>query len=256
MDQQQRPRWRRTIEQFLRWRPTRRQILWASGIAALAFLAIVICGYLFDWQWTGLGPSKVNNGQIQPAKTLWDWLGLLIVPVVLAIGGYLFNSAQNRATQEAAERRAQDEALQAYLDQVGELLLDKESPLREPKANVEALILTRARTLTVMERLDPKGRRHVLNFLIMSQLIFSTDTRRAVLALDESNLSGVDMFAISLPGAYLSSADLSDADLSGVKGITNERWDSPISTDSFTLRDVGFSYSILLKVRGTPVAQR
>jgi hypothetical protein len=28
-------------------------------------------------------------------KSLWDWLGLLIVPVVLAIGGYLFNSSQN-----------------------------------------------------------------------------------------------------------------------------------------------------------------
>jgi hypothetical protein len=28
-----------------------------------------------------------------------------------------------------------------------------------------------------------------------------------------------------------------------------QHWDSPASTDSFTLRDVGFSYSILLEVR-------
>jgi hypothetical protein len=33
-------------------------------------------------------------------------------------------------------------------------------------------------------------------------------------------------------------------------------WYSPASTDNFTLRDVGFSYSILLEVRGTPLAQR
>ena len=39
-------------------------------------------------------------------KSLWDWLGLLIVPVMLAIGGYLFNSLENRAAQEAEEQRA------------------------------------------------------------------------------------------------------------------------------------------------------
>jgi predicted membrane protein DUF2207 len=59
-------------------------------------------------------------------KTLWDWLGLLIVPVVLAIGGYLFNSTQNRATQAAAERRAQAEALQAYLEYMSDLLVPQE----------------------------------------------------------------------------------------------------------------------------------
>ena len=46
-------------------------------------------------------------------KSLWAWLKLLIVPAVLAIGGYLFNSSQNRATEAAADRRAQDDALQS-----------------------------------------------------------------------------------------------------------------------------------------------
>jgi hypothetical protein len=62
-------------------------------------------------------------------KSLWDWLDLLIVPVVLAMGGYLFNSSQNRATQAAAERRAQDEALQAYLDHMSDMLMpDRDQP--------------------------------------------------------------------------------------------------------------------------------
>src|SRR5215211_2473133 len=106
VDQQQEPR----------WQPTRRQLLWAGGIAALAFLIIVVCGYLFGWKWTGLAQSKVLKG-VQPAKTLWDWLDLLIIPVVLAIGGYLFTRSENRATRVAAGQRAQSEALQAYLDQ-------------------------------------------------------------------------------------------------------------------------------------------
>src|SRR3712207_3248037 len=84
-------------QQQSRWRPRRRQLLWAGGIAALAFLISGICGYLFGWKWTGL--SK---------RTLWDWLGLRIIPAVLAVGGCLFTRSENRATQAAAERRAQD----------------------------------------------------------------------------------------------------------------------------------------------------
>jgi hypothetical protein len=45
-------------QQQSRWRPTRKQLLWAGVVAALAaalaFFAIVICGYLFGWKWTGL----------------------------------------------------------------------------------------------------------------------------------------------------------------------------------------------------------
>jgi hypothetical protein len=59
-------------------------------------------------------------------RCLWGWLGLLIVPVVLAFGGYLFRSSQNRATQEAAERRAQVEKLEACLNHMSELLIPNE----------------------------------------------------------------------------------------------------------------------------------
>ncbi|MDQ5828170.1 MAG: hypothetical protein M3441_29030 [Chloroflexota bacterium] len=71
-------------QQQFRWRLTRKQLLWAGVIAALTFLLIVICSYLFGWRWTGL-----------PKQTLWDWLDLLIVPAVLAVGGYLFTRSGN-----------------------------------------------------------------------------------------------------------------------------------------------------------------
>jgi protein-S-isoprenylcysteine O-methyltransferase Ste14 len=70
-------------EQKARWQPTRTQLLWAGGIAALAFLIIVVCGYLFGWKWTGL-----------PKQTLSDWLQLLIIPAVLAGVGLWFNRQQ------------------------------------------------------------------------------------------------------------------------------------------------------------------
>jgi hypothetical protein len=58
------------------------------------FLGVVICGYLFGWKWTGL-----------PKRTFWDWLDLLIVPVVLAIGGYLFTRSENQRTREDADKQ-------------------------------------------------------------------------------------------------------------------------------------------------------
>src|SRR3712207_9358116 len=76
----------------------------------------------YDLPWTGFGQTEVKEG-VQSSKTLWDWLKLLIVPAVLAVGGYLFTRSENRATQAVAERRAQDETLQAYLDQMSAMLI-------------------------------------------------------------------------------------------------------------------------------------
>ena len=67
-----------------RWRPTGRQVLWAVGIV-IALVVLILIGYAFLW--TGFGRSKVK-GDVQPVKTLWDWLSLLVIPIVLAIGGY------------------------------------------------------------------------------------------------------------------------------------------------------------------------
>jgi uncharacterized protein YjbI with pentapeptide repeats len=183
-------------------------------------------------QWTGFGPTEVKVG-VQPAKTLWDWLDLLIVPVVLGIGGYLLNSSQNRATQAAAERRAQDEALQAYLDNMSEMLMpSSEQPsLYEEPLPDSLRTVARARTLTVLPRLDDDRKGRVVQFLYESRLIAKgrpvldlggADLQQANLGqanLSEANLSGAD-----LSGANLERANLARSDLSGTNlGRTNLR---------------------------------
>jgi hypothetical protein len=95
---------------------------WTVGIvvALVALYVLIRIGYAL--QWTGFGQTEVQ-GDVKPAKTLWDWLKLLVVPAVLAVGGYLFTRSENRATQAAAERRAQEDALQAYLDSMSQMLV-------------------------------------------------------------------------------------------------------------------------------------
>jgi Pentapeptide repeats (8 copies) len=160
-------------------------------------------------------------------KTLWDWLGLLIVPVVLATGGYLFNSSQNRATQEAADQRAQEDALKDYLDHIGELLLDKDKPLRLSEVGDEVRSLARARTLTLLTRLDGNRKGSVLRFLYEARLIDEPDVVLDLIGADLSGaipprpfLMGVHlrraiMTKAYLKGAVLGNSNLTEADLSG-----------------------------------------
>jgi hypothetical protein len=92
--------------------------------------------------------------------SFWNyWLQLLIILLVLAIGGgavggYFFARSQSRTAQAIAERRGQDEALQTYLEHIGESLLNKENPLRDSKDTDEVRLLARARTMTALNRMD------------------------------------------------------------------------------------------------------
>lgn len=47
-----------------------------------AFIMALLGGYLWHWNWTGVTGTDKDH----PAKTLWDWLSLLIVPAILSIG--------------------------------------------------------------------------------------------------------------------------------------------------------------------------
>jgi hypothetical protein len=129
--------------------------LWVVGISA-AGLAIVLIPFGYRFRWTGFGEDvhpKPDTQDIRRAKTLWDWLQLLIIPIVLAVGGLLFTQAQEERQQRNEELRSQDAALQAYIDQMGTLLLDRN--LRDEQSDDEVRSLARARTLTALNRLVP-----------------------------------------------------------------------------------------------------
>jgi hypothetical protein len=119
-------------------------------------------------------------------KPVWDWLDLLLVPLVLGIvaAGLTawFNAQQNarqndieksraKAERKLEEQRADDVALQTYLDQMNDLLL--EHNLRNPEEGQDSEVQTiaRARTLTVLGRLDSSRKKQVMQFLYEANLI-------------------------------------------------------------------------------------
>jgi hypothetical protein len=82
------------------------------------------------------------------------------------------------AEQKLAVQRAQDEALQAYLDQMSNLLLERNlresalgSNLPESASGSEVRTLARARTLTVLSRLNSARKARLLQFLYETGLL-------------------------------------------------------------------------------------
>ena len=185
------------------------------------------------------GPSAgtvVRTEVSQSGKTLWDWLQLLFIPAILTLGAVWITArlnhdreiaeAQRNTDRELAEAQhtadyrlavdnQREAAIQAYINSMSALLLEKN--LRESNENDEVRNIARVRTLTVLPNLDPLRKRNVLLFLHESGLI---DNNKRIIDLSEAdlsdaNLGGVNLSDANLSGADLSGADLSDANLSG-----------------------------------------
>jgi hypothetical protein len=158
--------------------------------------------------------------EVEPGKTLWDWMSLLLVPVVLAIGGTAFAFVQDSRQQDLEDRRAQADALQAYLAQMSTLLIDeapttvieegdekKQRPLQDPTA----ITVARARMLTILGRVDSDPRRPtdeepkrtVLQFLYEARLI---QRDQPVVEFRDANLEQSNLETMVMPHANLSGA--------------------------------------------------
>ena len=195
----------------------------------------IYCNELFEeiggsiWpKWTGFR-----------GKTFWDLLSLIGIPLLLVWIGIMLTQSQSsrqfnvEATRTSAQStreadRTRENALQAYFDQMTELLLN--GRLHESDVGDEVRSLARSRTLTVLRGLDPERKRALLLFLQESGLISTEmliiDLREAELIgiklngtdlnsvdLSETNLTVVDLRGAKLLGADLNGANLSGADL-------------------------------------------
>jgi pentapeptide repeat protein len=200
------------------WLKTRKSI---NVLGLIAVLVVVAALIFIEVRVYGTGFK---------GKTLWDWLQLLIVPVVLAIGGYLFTYTISRNERKAADRHNETEreialdnqreaALQEYIDKMSELLLHEK--LREAAELDEIVTIAQVRTLTVLPRLDAKLKKSLLQFLFDARLIYINrhiiDLGSADLSFADLNnavLSNIDLSGANLVGAMLDFSNLTFADLS------------------------------------------
>ncbi len=212
------------------YRLSRNMSIVLLGGFALVWLAIQ--GY--SVKWTGFGGTSL------PAKTLWDWMNLLLIPLVLAGGVFLLNHSRREQERQQVEKHAalereiakdrqQEIAFQGYVDRMADLLQKDKLSKFSPD---EIRNIARARTLTILRGLDGKRKGSVLLFLKDSGLIergeavidlCEADLHGALLVnanlyrvnLSDANLSGADLRGANLSKSYLGDSDLRGANLSG-----------------------------------------
>ena len=180
--------------------------------------------------------TNVNTGKIETKtyRTVWDLVDLLLIPMVIAVGGYFFNQEQQKREQGFAEAqnenqrkigldRDQEQSLQNYLDKMGELLLEKKLNTTKDKV---VLNLARSRTLTILRSLnnpyldiDGRGRNRrkgsLARFLYEMNLITG---KKPIISLYKANLEyaymhGGELVGVNFTNTYLKEADLRKSDL-------------------------------------------
>src|SRR5215217_1605997 len=173
-----------------------------GGTGTLVLFIVVV---MLLWRTGGAKLVSDNAALIGAMVTLGGVFTAQMVSIAL----------DDRRSQEARDlekQRAQDDASQAYLDQMSLLLLDKDRPLRQSIEGDEVRTLARARTLTVLPRLDGAEKANVVQFLYESDLI-TKDT--FLVDLHQSDLRKAGLSGANLTSANLNEADLSEADLRG-----------------------------------------
>jgi uncharacterized protein YjbI with pentapeptide repeats len=166
--------------------------------------------------WTEL--ARTITASLQ-TKTIWDWMELLLLPLVLAGGVLLFTVSRRQMERQHSEENAlvdreiasdqqREEAVQAYFDRMSDLLLKEKLSRYSPE---EVKTVARIRTLTVLRGLDSKRKGRVILFLKDSGLI----DREAIIDLCGADLSGTSAAFASLGRVNIGEANLSGADLQG-----------------------------------------
>lgn len=250
------------IEQLKGCRPVLIKILVAGSV-----FFVMISLYRVDW--SGFGGSQDQNvltvqedttqggktthrttitttDKLNPGKSLWDWMTLLLAPATLAGLGFLFQSNQEKTKAEKAEaeqnrEKAQQEAeqkreteqqhhqaLQDYLAEISALLVDKKLKTMLPKKNhhqaqTEHASDTASDTepaqseTSIIPSIDPQAALQVVKARTLSLLrLFDEDMPRksSVLSFlgDTALLTALDL---DLSSSDLEKADFHRANLSG-----------------------------------------
>lgn len=199
---------------------------WLRGILLLLLFLLVIANvaiWISNFKWSGF-----------QKKTLWDWLQLLIIPLMLALGAFYLNSASESSR---VQEQIKQEILTDYFSKMQGLIVETKKSKQTPgykESNSEERLLTEFRptaqalTLSVLEQLDGKRKGKVIIYLAESQLI-TVDNNKPY-SQPEINLYGANLKGMVLNdvnqvetvnkrrlGVAITGADITDSTIKNVR---------------------------------------
>jgi hypothetical protein len=188
-------------------------------ILILGLGSFILMGYTSRWSaWTGfIEDAPFILVGYPRSRTLWDWLQLLIIPVVLTGSAYWFNGEQDQVNRQIATDQQQESVLTDYIDFLSVFLLNDTLQHSSPKSAVR--VVARVRTLEALRELNGIRKGELVQFIYEAGLISRPDV---IISLSRANLQGIELQNADLHGAeldntFLTNADLRNVDLSGAE---------------------------------------
>jgi uncharacterized protein YjbI with pentapeptide repeats len=165
--------------------------------------------------------KQIRNWADLKDKKLWDFMQLLVTPVLLSILAGGLQDCSKRNEQQASENRDRQVRLTKYLDEMSallekNLLKSKPSTLKE-KITDPILASAQAKTVVALTSLDSTRQNSVLQFLDSSTLN-GLDGERGLLfraKMGKAKLNGADLTKAKMIQAFLQHSNLTNADLTG-----------------------------------------
>jgi uncharacterized protein YjbI with pentapeptide repeats len=238
---------------------------WVRGILLLLLFLLVIANvaiWISNFKWSGF-----------QKKTLWDWLQLLIIPLMLALGAFYLNSASESSR---VQEQIKQEILTDYFSKMQDLIVEtkkvketsgyKESHPKDQEVMLlpEFSSTAQALTLSVLEQLDGKRKGKVITYLAESQLITITVDNNKPSTQPEIKLDGANLDDIELGNngqrnslnenemtiinqIQIKNANMKRANLSGLRSRYSGLNGSNL--ENATLENVDFTGSIMVDLR-------
>ena len=194
--------------------------------------------------WTGFGESTVKSN-IEPAKTLWDWLDLLIIPLAILLLGWSYKEFEKARLQKNEDERSRNEALESFINVMTELIIDYN--LTSP-SNHKAKAIAKTRINMTLSMIDGSRKSQVLQFLYQSDLIDKNPILPLIGAdFNNSILDNIVLLNAEIKGAYFENASIQNANINNINlnssNLTN------INLSGSTVENADFSYTNLANAK-------
>ena len=198
-----------------------KQWRWLVGVVVVFPVSLLAWALVTGSLGHGFDEYQPTAPGAQRAKTLWDLMDLLLVPLLLALGAWLLNRAAKEREHKTELDRFRQTTLQTYLDRVSALIRNEQRGSAADRLDSSELKIIQVQTLIALRQLD--GRRSDLLFRFLREFGLIEGTERVTLKgadligsdLERVDLSNADLHGASLNGAKLCGANLSNADLYG-----------------------------------------
>lgn len=200
-------------------------VFWIIVLSSMTLMILITIRPELAPSWSGFGAVSLPGQGVERAKTLWDWLELLAIPVFLLgaawwLGNTLRIAFRNRSetARAVANQQQQEAALEAYFASMTELLLN--GYLRAAGQDTDVRKIAQARTLAVLRRLDGERKGQVLEFLYDSGLV----SKKPIIQLKRADFTEAQLRAARLCKSHLWQANLSGADLAKANLNGSDLW--------------------------------